>query len=157
MRNSDVLPQSDAPTTGPLITSFRSPQDVGDTGWWTVLSHPFSFTQYTLANSRTVIGQEGMGRPFLNSPAISIPGTLVPVLIAAFVAFAFAWMKFPGRNVLLVVVVALLVIPLQMTFIPVLIIYAKLSRPERNSGRGHGSGRNPSPDKGFQDGLSCRA
>ncbi len=116
------------PTTGLLITSFRSPQDVSDTGWWTVLSHPFNFTQYSLENYRTVIGQEGMGRAFLNSLAISVPGTLIPVLIAAFAAYAFAWMKFPGRQVLFVVVVALLVIPLQMTFIPVLTIFAKLSR-----------------------------
>lgn len=115
------------PTVGLLITSLRPPQDVAQSGWWAVFEHPFNFTQYTLANYRTVIGQGGMGRAFLNSLMISIPATVLPVLIAAFAAYAFAWMKFPGRQTLFVVVVALLAVPLQMTFIPILTILTKLS------------------------------
>jgi len=111
------------PTVGLLVTSFRLPQDVAHTGWWTVFSHPFNFTQYTLQNYETVITKNGMGRAFINSLIITVPATFFPVLLAAFAAYAFAWMKFPGRRTLFMIVVALLVIPLQMTFIPILRIF----------------------------------
>jgi len=114
------------PTAGLLITSLRPPQDVAQSGWWTVLAHPFNFTQYTLQNYDSVLTKEGMGRAFLNSLAITVPATVLPVLIASFAAYAFAWMKFPGRQFLFVIVVALLVIPLQMTFIPILSIFARI-------------------------------
>lgn len=115
------------PTVGLLITSLRPLPDVAQSGWWTVFEHPFNFTQYTLQNYKTVLGQSGgMGRAFLNSLAITVPATVLPVLIASFAAYAFAWMKFPGRQFLFVIVVALLVIPLQMTFIPILSIFARI-------------------------------
>jgi len=109
-----------------LFTSFRPPNDVAYSGWWTVFEHPFNFTQYTLRNYETVMGRVGMGRAFLNSLMISIPGTIIPVMVAAFAAYAFAWMKFPGRQILFIIVVALLVVPLQMTFIPILRIFNRL-------------------------------
>jgi len=114
------------PTVGLLITSFRPPHDVAYSGWWTVLEHPFNFTQYTLRNYETVIGKGGMGRAFINSLIITIPATIIPVMVAAFAAYAFAWMKFPGRRVLFIIVIALIVVPLQMTFIPILKIFAQL-------------------------------
>jgi alpha-glucoside transport system permease protein len=64
-----------------------------------------------------------MGQSFLNSLYISIPATVIPILVAAFAAYAFAWMEFPGRDWLFIGVVGLLVVPLQMTLIPVLRIY----------------------------------
>lgn len=64
--------------------------------------------------------------PFLNSLIVSIPATLIPILIAAFAAYAFAWMKFPGRRPAFIMVVALLVVPLQIAFVPILRDYAKL-------------------------------
>ncbi len=114
------------PTVGLLITSFRTPGDVASTGWWTVLAHPFSFTQYTLQNYQSVIFEGGMGRAFINSLIITVPATLGPILLAGFAAYAFAWMKFRGRNLLFMVVVGLMVVPLQMTFIPILTIFARL-------------------------------
>jgi alpha-glucoside transport system permease protein len=115
------------PSVGLLITSFRPPQDVGDTGWWTVLTHPFNFTQYTLKNYKAVIFEQGMGRAFINSLIITVPATLLPILFAGFAAYAFAWMNFRGRNLLFMVVVGLMVVPLQMTFIPILSIFAKIN------------------------------
>jgi len=61
-----------------------------------------------------------MGRSFFNSLLITIPATVLPILIAAFAAYAFAWMKFRGKNIIFLIIVGLLVVPLQMTLIPIL-------------------------------------
>ena len=78
---------------------------------------------FTLDNYREVLTSEGIGRSFINTFTVTIPATIIPILIAAFAAYAFAWMKFPGRQVLFVVVVGLLVVPLQMSLIPLLRLY----------------------------------
>ncbi len=114
------------PSIGLFISSFRNPDDIRSTGWWTIFEHPFNFTQYQLTNYTDVINAEGMGSAFLNSLTISIPATIIPIAIATFAAYAFAWMKFPGRQLLFMVVMALLVVPLQMTLIPVLRAYREL-------------------------------
>jgi alpha-glucoside transport system permease protein len=64
-----------------------------------------------------------MAQSFMNSLFISIPATVIPIMVAAFAAYAFSWMEFPGRRVLFVLIVGLLVVPLQMTFIPILRVY----------------------------------
>ncbi len=112
------------PTIGLLVSSFRNARAVADSGWWTAFQSPF---QFTLANYADVLTQNRMWSSFLNSLIISIPGTVIPILIAGFAAFAFAWMKFPGRNALFIFVVALLVVPLQMTLIPVLRLLTNLN------------------------------
>jgi len=114
------------PSIGLLVTSFRPPADVAASGWWTVFEHPFSFTCYTLENYQEVIVKIGIGRAFINTLLITIPATIIPILIASFAAYAFAWMQFPGRRLLFVILVGLLVVPLQMTLIPVLRIFNKL-------------------------------
>ena len=111
------------PSAGLLISSFRKQDAMLETGWWTVFQHPFEFTQYHLENYIDVINSQGMGQSFLNSLTISIPATVIPIAIACFAAYAFAWMKFPGRQLLFIVVVCLLVVPLQTTLIPVLRVY----------------------------------
>ncbi len=114
------------PTLGLLITSFRDPAAIAASGWWTVLPKLFSGGQFSLQNYVRVVLKEGFGRSFLNSLTISIPATFLSVFIASFAAFGFAWLRFSGRRFLFMIVVALMVIPLQMTFIPILPIYSKL-------------------------------
>ncbi len=94
------------------------------TGWWTALAHPFRAAEWTLENYRLALDAGGFGNAFLNSLAVTIPSTVIPITIAAFAAYAFSWMEFRGRYVLFVVVVGLLVVPLQMALIPILRLYA---------------------------------
>jgi alpha-glucoside transport system permease protein len=111
------------PTIGVLITSFRPEQAVDTTGWWTVFAHPFEAAQWTLENYRAALTEQGFGNAFLNSLAVTIPATIIPITIAAFAAYAFSWMSFKGRDVMFVLVVGLLVVPLQMALIPILRLY----------------------------------
>jgi len=114
------------PTVGLFVTSFRNPRDITTTGWWEALFAPFREAQWTLQNYQTVLGTEGMGNAFLNSLIVTIPSTAIPITIAAFAAYAFAWIRFPMRGVLFAVVVGLLIVPLQMSLIPILRLYGDL-------------------------------
>jgi alpha-glucoside transport system permease protein len=105
------------PSVGLLVSSFRPSSLVSSTGWWTAFTTPLRFT---LNNYGYVLGRANMALSFVNSLIIAIPATVMPILIAAFGAYAFAWMRFPGRNALFLILVGLLVVPLQMTLIPVL-------------------------------------
>ncbi len=111
------------PTLGVLISSFRPEAAVDDSGWWTVFGHLFDTSQWTLDNYTTALSDQGFSNAFLNSLAVAIPSTVIPIVVAAFAAYAFSWMSFPGRNVLFVLVVALMVVPLQMALIPILRLY----------------------------------
>ena len=114
------------PTLGLLVTSFRDPADITQSGWWTALLNPFEPGTWTLANYELVIGSEGFMTAFLNSLIVTIPSTVIPITIAAFAAYAFAWIHFPFRGLLFALVVGLLVVPLQMSLIPILRLYGTL-------------------------------
>lgn len=111
------------PTAGLLISSLRPPDEIQTSGWWTVIAHPFEITQWTLANYERVLTTDGMGNAFLNSLLVTIPSVVIPITIAAFAAYAFAWLVFPGRTLFFVIVVGLMVVPLQMSLIPLLRLY----------------------------------
>ena len=113
------------PTLGLLVTSVRDPLLITTSGWWTSLFSPLDPpNQWTLSNYATVISSDGMGTAFINSLIVTVPSVAIPITIAAFAAYAFAWVPFRGRGILFTIVVALLVVPIQMSLIPVLQIYS---------------------------------
>jgi len=110
------------PSVGLLVTSFRNRPDIASSGWWETLSN-FNFT---LDNYENVLSNQNMGSSFLNSLMISIPATLFPLLIGAAAAYAFSWIRFPFRDTIFLGIVALMVIPVQMTLVPVLRMFRDL-------------------------------
>ena len=110
------------PTFGLLVSSFRPERAIKTTGWWTFFTDP----TVTLDNYKAVLDSEsgaGFGSFFVNSLVITIPSVLIPLSLACLAAYAFAWIKFPGRNLLFLVIFALQIVPLQVTLIPLLTLY----------------------------------
>ncbi len=107
------------PSLSVVVTSVRPPTDIASTGWWTFFTNP----QMTLDNYAAVISSLGFGRAILNSFLIAVPSTVLPITLAAFAAYGFAWLRFPGRNALFLGVVALMVVPIQAAFVPALQIF----------------------------------
>jgi len=88
-----------------------------------IFAQKFENPKFTTENYASVLGSEGLARSFINTAIVTIPSTIIPILVAAFMAYALAWMKFPGRVILMASVVGLLVVPLQMALIPILKLY----------------------------------
>jgi alpha-glucoside transport system permease protein len=104
------------PTLGLFINSFRTREAQRASGWWTV-----SPSELTVDNYNTIFGaRQGLWESVLNSAAIAIPATIIPIAIAAFAAYGFAWIDFRGRKALFIFTVSLLAIPLQVALIPLL-------------------------------------
>jgi alpha-glucoside transport system permease protein len=120
------------PTLGLGITSFRPNSDILSTGWWTVFAHP----HFTLHNYGTVIHAAGMGRAWLNSVIITVPATLLPLTLGALAAFGFAWVPFPLRDTIFLLIVALMIIPIQTSLVPLLKLFRDwhLSQPHLHIG-----------------------
>lgn len=104
------------PSIGLLTTSFRPRTAIADSGWWTAFSPP----RFTLNNYREVIKAQGIGDAFVNSFIITVPSTILPIFLASLAAYAFAWIKFRGRDALFLFLMALLVVPIQTALVPAL-------------------------------------
>ncbi|MFF2378951.1 carbohydrate ABC transporter permease [Streptomyces sp. NPDC058108] len=111
------------PLAGLLVSSLRSAQDTAKGGWWTAFSSPgqLSFDNYT-----ALLKNSGMTQSLWNTVLISVPATFLVVVIAALAGYAFAWLDFPGRDGIFLVVVALLVVPVQIGLLPVAKLFGEL-------------------------------
>jgi alpha-glucoside transport system permease protein len=113
------------PSLGAVITSFRSSDDVNTSGWWTIFKHPSR--GLTIAGYRQALfGPLGFARAFLNSVAITLPATFIPILFAAFAAYALVYMRVRARGLIFGLIVAMLIVPNQVTVLPLLKIYSRL-------------------------------
>jgi len=110
------------PAVGLLVSSFRTGPANSSSGWWTALANP---SQFTIENYRSLLQGSGMLHALWNTVLITVPVCILVVVIAAMAAYAFAWMRFPGRDALFLLVVALLVVPLQVALIPVADLYGR--------------------------------
>ena len=109
------------PTIGLFLTSLMPVELIETTGWWTIISTP---SRATFENYREVFANDTITGSLLTTLWIAIGGTLLPIFVAALAAYAFAWLEFPGRDWLFVVVIGLLVVPLQMALIPIFSLYS---------------------------------
>ncbi len=118
------------PILGLLISSFRTRDSQFSSGWWSAIANPLDFTQWTVDNYTRVISSDSsgvnMGQAFINSFIVTVPATVIPILIAAFAAYAFTFMQWRGRDIVFVVIVGLLVVPNQVALVPLLKLYAQL-------------------------------
>ncbi|PZX17525.1 maltose ABC transporter membrane protein /trehalose ABC transporter membrane protein /sucrose ABC transporter membrane protein [Palleronia aestuarii] len=104
---------------------WETPEDPGDRGqrvYFAAESPP----EFTLANYRQVLTADNMDRAFINTLTVTVPATIIPILVAAFAAYALAWMDFPGRGLLIALVVGLLVVPLQLALVPMLDLHNRI-------------------------------
>ena len=106
------------PTVGLLVTSLRSRDAQAETGWWTALWNG----GWTLENYRGVF-QTDIGTSLLNSIIVAIPATVIPIMFAAFAAYAFTFINFRGKDVLFILIVAVMVVPIQAAFQPLLNLF----------------------------------
>jgi alpha-glucoside transport system permease protein len=107
------------PTIGLLVTSFRPRGDIQNSGWWTT----FGSFHLTLENYQQVLNAQGMGQAFLNSLFIAIPSTLIPLAVCSLAAYAFSWIQFRFRDTIFLIIIALMMIPIQVAFLPVLQLF----------------------------------
>ena len=108
------------PYIGFVISSFRPGDSVKRVSWWSSIANGEFFSEATLANYSEILFAENLSRSFLNSFAVSIPSTIIPITIAAFAAYAFAFIDFKGKEIAFLFVVGMMIIPLQMSLIPLL-------------------------------------
>ena len=104
------------PTVGLLVTSLRDRDSQAETGWWTA---PWN-GGWTFGNYRGVFDKAEIGSALLNSVIVALPATIIPIMFAAFAAYAFSFMDFRGKDILFIIIVAVMVVPIQVAFQPML-------------------------------------
>jgi len=109
------------PTFGLLITSLRPQGEITRSGWWEV----FVKWDFTIENYQTVLANPDLVASIINSIAISLPATVIPLVIASLAAYAFAWIDFKGKDILFVLVFTLQIVPVQMTLVPLLSLFSR--------------------------------
>jgi alpha-glucoside transport system permease protein len=108
------------PTIGLFLTSLLSAESYLEGGWWQIFSEP---SKFTLENYSAIFDNETITSSLVTTIWIAVGGTLLPIVVGALAGYAFAWLEFPGRDWLFVIVIALLVVPLQMALIPMFKLY----------------------------------
>ncbi|WP_375386998.1 carbohydrate ABC transporter permease [uncultured Amnibacterium sp.] len=117
------------PVLGLLITSLRTTTDALSTGWWTVLGKSLTFENYANALSGATSGTgQSLASEFFNTVAIVLPATVLPLMFAAFAAYGFTFLEFKGKEFFFAVVVGLLVVPVQISLVPVLQTYSAITK-----------------------------
>jgi alpha-glucoside transport system permease protein len=111
------------PTLGLFLTSILSPEDFNAIGWWKIFSKP---SMATWQNYDRLLQNDRITHSLVTTLEIAIGGTVLPIIVAALAGYAFAWLEFPGRDWLFIVVIGLLVVPLQMALIPIFSLYNNL-------------------------------
>ncbi|POX36269.1 sugar ABC transporter permease [Streptomyces sp. Ru73] len=119
------------PTVGLLISSLRSPADVAESGWWEVFAKP---AQLTWTGYGNLLGNAKIMDSLVTTALITVPATVLVVVIGALAGYAFAWMDFPGRDTWFMVVVGLLVVPVQVALIPVAKLFGAIGLFETTAG-----------------------
>jgi alpha-glucoside transport system permease protein len=109
-----------APTLGLFITSLLAPEDFQAKGWWQIFSKP---SKLTWDNYDAVLSNHTITSSLWTTAQIAVASTILPIVIASLAGYAFAWLDFPGRDWLFILVIALLVVPLQMALIPIFSLY----------------------------------
>jgi len=111
------------PTFGLFVQSLIAPSKINSAGWWEVFSTP---SLITFDNYRSIFADDAIPSALLTTVWIALGGTILPIIVAALAGYAFAWLEFPGRDWLFLLVVALLVVPLQMALIPIFSLYSDI-------------------------------
>jgi alpha-glucoside transport system permease protein len=111
------------PTIGLLISSLRPPEEMSASGWWKVFSEP---SQLTVDSYQKLLENSDITNSLVNTVLITVPATVLVVVIGSLAGYAFAWMEFPGRDWWFLGVVGLLVVPVQVALIPIAELFGKL-------------------------------